>query len=178
MQRPAASWNHPAVWLFAVAAAALAALGAGLAWLACLIAAGYVMLLLVRVARLSVWSLASLGWPSIESLAVDARFERKPAPQKSGYAFSITYAYLGGDLQQVGSRLRYPFGIVALPGSYEAIAAEAGARRAVRVYFDPKRPERSVLRPGMSLLDACAVALSFACGLPVAGALLVLALTL
>lgn len=178
MHRPAASWNHPAVWLFAFAAAALAALGAGLAWLASLVAAIYVLLLLVRVARLSVWSLASLGWPSTESLSVDARFERNPAPERSGYAFSIDYVYAAAADRHVGSRLRYPFGIVALPRSYEAIAAAARERRAVRVYFDPKQPGRSVLKPGMSLLDACAVALSFACGVPVAGALLVLALAL
>ena len=121
---------------------------------------------------------ASLSWPSAEGRVVDLEIKsiQRGRQGVGSYRPTICYAYSVGDREYRGRRIRFTTHLMLGTQSFTQAAAAAeldgyfpGA--AVRVYFDPRRPARSVLRPGASRAQIFAGVASGLGAVLVAGAL-------
>ncbi len=119
---------------------------------------------------------ASRSWPSVEGRVVDLEIKsiQRGRQGVGSYRPTVRYAYTVGDREYRGRRIRFTPRLMLDTQSFTQAAAAAeldgyfpGA--AVRVYFDPRQPTRSVLRPGASRAQYF---VGVACGL---GAVLVAA---
>jgi len=159
-----------AVVLLLFAAIALASLPnpASAPWWIC---ASAVTGLILIVTRRTVLAIKSRKWPSVPAIKQSARV----VETEDAYVLRTRYAYMVGDQQYVGSRVRLPFGVVRGIGALHLTARQVRNRKAV-VYFDPSNPGTSVLEPGLSILDGLAVSVFFIATIPLLAYLVVLAL--
>jgi hypothetical protein len=101
----------------------------------------------------SAWSLwrglHALSWPATAGRVTDTgTFRSSGVVAGGGYEPTVRYEFAVGGAPYAGSRLT--FGFVALRKSTEGAAELHGLKPgvAVQVYYDPRRPSDSVLRPG------------------------------
>ncbi len=117
-------------------------------------------------------ALASRRWPHVighvESAFVDPGFSVGASKANPPARAVVRYAYSVSDTQFHGQRL--DFGRRQHNLDPDTLATRYPAHSQVRVYFDPRDPERSVLTPGPTVAQWLAVGLG--CGLVIAGALL------
>lgn len=94
----------------------------------------------------------ALQWPSAAGRVVAAGV-RYHGARSGGYLPKVSYDYVVDGEALTGARLR--FGGRTLRSERGARAALGGAEpgAAVSVYYDPRRPRRSVLRPGVAAGD-------------------------
>lgn len=94
----------------------------------------------------------ALRWPAAAGriLTADVRHRRG---RRGGYLPEVAYEYVVGDQTATGSRLTF---------GGRTLLSERGARTALRgaepgvevtVYYDPRQPHRSVLLPGVTVMD-------------------------
>jgi hypothetical protein len=99
---------------------------------------------------------ASREWPNADGRVLDLEVKSIQRRHGSGsYRPTVCYAYTVGDREYRGWRIRFTTRLML--GTQSFTQAEARAElddyfpgAAVAVYFDPRRPARSVLRPGAS----------------------------
>jgi hypothetical protein len=113
--------------------------------------------------------LAARRWPTAagEIIGVTVR-ERTDLEAAQQFEAVVVYRYRGDGLPYRGEGARYGSGVLGATADW--VAAKVSKRyppgAAVRVYYDPKRPEVSVLEPGVSVITllTLAVGLTFAAG--------------
>ena len=103
----------------------------------------------------SLWrGLNALRWPATTGRVLEATIDRsRHGGFSSGrYEPRVRYEYEVAGRRYIGDRLT--FGLLALRSS--VYAAEKLFRQkpgdAIRVHYDPRRPERAVLRPGTTFM--------------------------
>lgn len=115
---------------------------------ALLLVIGVVMTLILL--RRTMQGLASKGWPStpgiVRSSGVSTRYDEDGTMHKA----NIVYEYVAGGARQFGERrsfsdYRSSSGLLA-----HRIVARYPVGTQVRVYYHPRKPELSVLEPGIN----------------------------
>lgn len=100
----------------------------------------------------AVWDLVdglrSVEWPSVDGRTVGHGASLGASKYKVDDALVIAYAYTVGGIEYQGMRFDYA-GRNSLSRSHALLQKYKVGRR-VRVYYDPKRPDRAVLEPGVS----------------------------
>ena len=99
----------------------------------------------------AVWDLIdglrSYEWPSVEGRVVDHAVTLGASKYKVDDALAFAYVYTVDDVQYQGVRFDFA-GRNSVSRSHELLAEyQVGSR--VRVYYDPTRPDRAVLEPGI-----------------------------
>lgn len=92
----------------------------------------------------------SLQWPSVVGQVIEAESRQIAGTRTgSGWMVRVSYAYQVGDVEFVGTRQRFSRRI----GGQTRVQADDELRQyvpggAVLVHYDPRRPQRAVLKPG------------------------------
>lgn len=97
---------------------------------------------------------ASLQWPMVEGTVLDARFDEKTYRDEDGGETTAYAAHLHFQYFVKGKRYlsrHFTYRPVRGLGQRDAYALLQGLHRgkAVTVHFDPRRPERAVVLPGI-----------------------------
>jgi hypothetical protein len=90
-------------------------------------------------------ALASDAWPSLEGRIVEARYRHRTRESRS--RFSILYAYRVDAQDYDGREIRFMGSVFGDNARTKAARYRAG--EPVRVYYDPKRAEHSILETGV-----------------------------
>ncbi len=127
-----------------------------LGWLARLAAGGVgaaSLLLLVAVLAASIpkyfGSAASLDWPSTTATIVEAALERRDARGRVEVRPRLRYTYEVGGQTYRGRQVQYGMVRVTDEALVEELRVAYPPGAQVPVRYDPRRPSRSVLRPGL-----------------------------
>jgi hypothetical protein len=99
----------------------------------------------------AVWDLIdgvrSYEWPSVEGRTVDHAISFGASKHRVDDSLVFAYAYTVNGVQYQGARFDFA-GRNSISRSRELLA-EYGVGSRVRVFYDPKRPDRAVLEPGV-----------------------------
>jgi hypothetical protein len=99
----------------------------------------------------AVWDLIdgvrSLDWPSVEGRTIDHGVSLGATKYRVDDALVIAYAYTVDGVEYQGTRFDYA-GRNTMSRS-RTLLKTYGVGRRVRVHYDPKRPDRAVLEPGI-----------------------------
>jgi Protein of unknown function (DUF3592) len=99
----------------------------------------------------AVWDLIdgirSMEWPSVEGRTIDHAVTLGASKYRVDDALVFAYAYSVDGVRYQGMRFDYAGGNSA--SRSRALLKKYGVGRRVSVYYDPKRPDRAVLEPGI-----------------------------
>lgn len=126
--------------------------------LSCLVTVALLLIFLAIGAGLSLWGWsivrdagASASWPHVEGVVTRSEVTR--SSDSSGvdsYSPRITYRYPAGSRYQEGYTIKFGENSYNSRRRAESIAARYPVGRKVAVYYDPGRPGKSVLEPGVT----------------------------
>lgn len=94
---------------------------------------------------------ASASWPTADGLITDSRVSRSTdSDGGDSYSPEITYSYAVNNLGYVNNTIKFGENSYGSRSKAEKIAAGYPIGRNVTVYYDPEKPDRSVLEPGVT----------------------------
>jgi len=137
--------------------------------IAYLAAAIFLAAVIIEVSLLTGYAFASLSWPSTPSHQVQAFVDEQDDSRRDSksYSLKVAYGYSVAGKAFRGRRLRFPFGISMSSTSLFEEARRLNGKTSAPVYFDPSDPRTCTLQTGLSVLDGLALAVFYACSLPV-----------
>jgi hypothetical protein len=92
---------------------------------------------------------ASRDWPSTSGTIEAARVAmQSEGNERKLFGAQVSYRYTVGGRSYTGERISFESGASPNRGLAEAIVQRYAPGSAVRVFYDPVRPERAVLEPG------------------------------
>lgn len=139
--------------------------------------AAYLGYAAIEIAIRTKYSFESRHWPTTPTQRIRARVEDTEDIDdgSSTRTLKVHYRYEVNGIAYQGCQLRFPFGIVPSVETMPAQAKQLHGKRSLARYH-PKKPEISVLQPGLSFLDGMALTVFFLCACPLIFALLMLGL--
>jgi hypothetical protein len=93
------------------------------------------------------WGVSSRNWPSVMGTVVESRYDAR----EDNVVAELKYSYRVGDQSAEGEEIRFG-GVPRDSGNQELIQSHP-AGSAIKVYYDPKNVNRSVLLPGFNPFD-------------------------
>jgi Protein of unknown function (DUF3592) len=108
----------------------------------------------------SAQGIAAASWPTTSGVIRSSYVREVTGGGGSGYIPSVTYSYMAGSESFLGTRI-WLMEFSELPDDARRTVDNFPVGSAVKVYFDPKRPNQSLLRPGLSTFSWMWLGLSF-----------------
>ena len=124
----------------------------------CLSTPGLLLIFLAIGGGLSFWgwrivrdARASASWPQAEGVVTRSEVTHSSGGDGADtYSPEITYRYLAGDRYQESYTIKFGENSYDSRRRAREVAARYPAGKIVTVYYDPSRPGKSVLEPGVS----------------------------
>ena len=98
--------------------------------------------------RTLVHALDSPDWPQVLGSVRSAEVKRGCGRQRNSYEVAVRYDYSVHGLEYHGTRVDFGRGYCGSEAGAKALSQSFAPGAAVKVYFDPAQPERSVLLAG------------------------------
>jgi len=94
------------------------------------------------------YQLRAIGFRMADGVIVSSKLEQHSDSEGTSYTPAVEYRYSVGRQEHVGRRINYSWVATSSQGARQAIAQYPAGQR-VTVYYDPRRPEDSLLEPGL-----------------------------
>ncbi|MFH1923230.1 MAG: DUF3592 domain-containing protein [Planctomycetota bacterium] len=96
---------------------------------------------------------ASRSWPQASGRITESRVESwEDSEGDRSYAASINYEYEVNRIRYTGDRISFGDHSSGGPSLAHSLVRRYPTRKGVQIFYDPNRPERSVLKPGLTPL--------------------------